>query len=272
MRKARNYKRVTVQPEKHHAIVRRNSALAQTQIQQSAAPKEVFAPIDSIPRIHADRLAAESLGRFTRNYKKVGRIDPILLGETVYIVGGGPSLNGFDFSTLDDKYTIAVNKSFLSLKNPTAIYWSDYRVFRWYQNEILQHQNTLKVTNKPQPDHPAIINLLSTGKHGLEKDPHGVRDGGNSGYAAINLAYHLGAKKIILLGFDMKTIEGKSHYHEGYEVGKKPDNKMYERLMLPSFDSISIALMQAKVKVYNASLESEIKCFQKIHLNQIFSV
>lgn len=272
MRKTKNFKKVTVQPDRHKAITRRNQNFVPT---TNTLPVEKPADVNVtqiIHRVNKEKITSEDLVKFSKNYKRIGRIDPIFLGETVYIVGGGPSLEGFDFSSLNNKITIAVNKSFLHLKNPTVIYWSDYRVYRWYENEILAHKNAHKITNKPLPDNAGVINLLSTGKFGLEKDPHGLRDGGNSGYAAMNLAYHFGAKKIILLGFDMKLINGKSHYHEGYDVNKKPDTKMYERLMLPSFDSIAEYLKKAKVQVYNASPESSITCFQKIDLAQIFSV
>jgi hypothetical protein len=43
-----------------------------------------------------------------------------------------------------------------------------------------------------------------------------IHTGGNSGYQAINLAYLWGAKKIILLGFTMREIDGKKHWHEDH--------------------------------------------------------
>lgn len=273
MRRTKNFKKVLVQPDRHKAIVRRNQNFTPIKDEEPVIRKS--ADINAhqmIHRINKEKITSEDLVKFSKNYKRIGRIDPIFLGETIYIVGGGSSLEGFNFHSLSDKITIAVNKSFQHLSNPTVIYWSDYRVYRWYENEILAYKNAHKVTNKPLPDNNAVINLLSTGKFGLERDPHGLRDGGNSGYAAINLAYHLGAKKIVLLGFDMKVINGKSHFHEGYDVHKKPDQRVYERLMLPSFDSMADLLKKQKVQVYNASPESAITCFQKIDLGQIFSV
>jgi len=211
--------------------------------------------------------------KLVRGYKKIGKIEPIYLGETIYIVGGGPSLKDFDFSSLKDKITIVVNKSFRHVPNPNAMYWSDTRLYGWFQEEI-DAMNCLKVTNKPFPANaPGVTNLLNTGKHGLERDPRCIRDGGNSGYAAINLAYHLGAKKIVLLGFDMKVDKSLSHYHGGYnQLTKIPDDALYKRLMLPSFDTIAQDLAQAKVKVYNANLQSAIECFPKITLAEIFSI
>lgn len=40
------------------------------------------------------------------------------------------------------------------------------------------------------------------GVGGLERDPDVVRNGGNSGHAALNVAYHLRYERIVLLGLD----------------------------------------------------------------------
>jgi len=54
---------------------------------------------------------------------------------------------------------------------------------------------------------------------GLSTDPETVHTGGNSGYQAINLALHLGATTIILLGFDMCWNGGKSHWFGDHPKG-----------------------------------------------------
>ena len=44
--------------------------------------------------------------------------------------------------------------------------------------------------------------LKNTGQRGLERQRTGLRTGLNSGAAAINLAVHFGATRILLLGYD----------------------------------------------------------------------
>lgn len=201
----------------------------------------------------------------TWKYDNYTYIDPIFLGDTVYIVGGGTSLKGFNFELLRDKTVIAVNKAFLHLPFAQVLYWSDTRFFEWHGKEISSFQG-IKVTCRPQPKRGDIINLLNTGKTGLETMSYGLRDGGNSGYAAINLAYHLGAKKIVLLGFDMQTNGKETHWHEGYT--STADNSAMERLMIPNFDSLVEPLEKRKVKVYNASPMSKLTCFDKISIEE----
>ena len=48
--------------------------------------------------------------------------------------------------------------------------------------------------------------IRSEDSPGLSKDRGLIYQGANSGYQAINLAYHLGGNPIILLGYDMKGV------------------------------------------------------------------
>jgi hypothetical protein len=198
-------------------------------------------------------------------YDNYTYIDPIFLGDTIYIVGGGPSLKGFDFNRLKDKTVIAVNKAFLQLPFAQVLYWSDTRFFEWHSKEI-EFFKGIKVTCRPQPKRSDVINLLNTGKTGLETMSYGLRDGGNSGYAAINLAYHLGAKRVVLLGFDMQTNGKETHWHDGYS--STADTGTMERLMIPNFDTLVEPLEKRKVKVYNASPISKLACFDKISIEE----
>ena len=95
---------------------------------------------------------------------------------------------------------------------------------------------------------------------------YGIRDGGNSGYAAINLAYHLGAKTIILLGFDMYTVGKDTHWHDGYT--STANTEVMSKLMVPNFDTLINPLDKRKVKVYNASPNSRLECFTKITIEE----
>jgi hypothetical protein len=198
-------------------------------------------------------------------YDNYTYIDPIFLGDTIYIVGGGTSLKGFDFNRLKDKVVIAVNKAFMHLPFAQVLYWSDTRFYEWHSKEVDNFKG-IKVTCRAQPKRGDIINLLNTGKTGLETMSYGLRDGGNSGYAAINLAYHLGAKRIVLLGFDMQTNGKETHWHEGYP--STADTETMARLMVPNFDTLIDPLEKRKVKVYNASQISKLESFPKISIEE----
>ena len=98
--------------------------------------------------------------------------------------------------------------------------------------------------------------------HGIGLGKNGIiHTGGNGGYQAINLAYLLGAKKIILLGFDMQRTEKKSHWH-----GDHPRNLNRTSDMngwIKNFCRLALDLRDESIKVINASRETALNCFEK---------
>lgn len=93
------------------------------------------------------------------------------------------------------------------------------------------------------------------GVSGLQKDP-GKISTGNSAYGALNLAYHLGAKKILLVG-----VDGTSARIEG---GRSRDLTHLDLL----FSTALRDLENAGIKVMNASPESKIRCFKRCSIEQ----
>ena len=141
------------------------------------------------------------------------------------------------------------------------------RVYSWYKKDIDKFKGQ-KYTIKPYGDLYKDIKILkNTGKSGLELDSTAIRHGNNSGYAAMNLAYHLGAKRIVLLGFDMQNIAGKSHFHEGYPT-RTTKNEVYGRSMIPLFASIVKPLKEKKIEVINACPNSALKFFKKLPIDK----
>jgi len=100
---------------------------------------------------------------------------------------------------------------------------------------------------------------------GLCIDPGAIHTGGNSGYQAINLAFHLGASHVILLGFDMKfSASGASHW-----FGDHPDNVRsgYQRF-IEAFKTIAD---QDLMEVINCSRDTALTCFKQMTLKEALS-
>ena len=74
------------------------------------------------------------------------------MSRDVFIIGGGSSLKGFDFSRLKNKETIAVNMSALDVPNPTYCITADSNIFRKVQEGYFNGVETtwVLVTN---PNH-----------------------------------------------------------------------------------------------------------------------
>lgn len=102
--------------------------------------------------------------------------------------------------------------------------------------------------------------------YGLTKEPSKVCWNFNSGSAAINLAYHLGCTRIILLGFDMDlSSSGTGHWHNLYN-GK---TNMPFAKHLAGFEQIAIDAKQLGIEIINASPLSKIENFPKMNVSDI---
>lgn len=183
--------------------------------------------------------------------------------NTIYVVAGGPSLTGYDWSKLRDKRVIAVNRSYEVLPYAEIVYFSDKRFFHWHEKGLIAH-SAVKVTGA-KLEHPEVDNVSFSGRGGLSTVPGVLRSGNCSGYAAINLAIQMGATSIVLLGFDMKFSAGDSHWHDGHPI---PNKERQFKKMLPFFETMLRTSRALNVSIINACPESAITCFQKIQLEQ----
>ena len=98
----------------------------------------------------------------------------------------------------------------------------------------------------------------------LSLDPTIVNNGNCSGYGAVNLAFHLGVNRIILVGFDMRVVDSQHNYHNEHRRKMKDD--IYQREYIPNFDSIREPLEKEGVVIFNATPESALKCFPMVSL------
>lgn len=183
----------------------------------------------------------------------------------VYVVGGGASLKGFDWGRLNGKRVMAVNRAYEVLPQAEVVYFSDFRFWIWNQDDLNSHAGR-KITSAAKIKQKNIERVKITGLTGIDTTPGCIRQGNNSGYGAINLALHLGATQILLLGFDMKFSGGQCHWHDGYPVLNS--EKMLKN-MLHYFDTMVEPMEKLGVEVINLNTESELHCFKKMSVEEI---
>lgn len=134
----------------------------------------------------------------------------------VFVIGAGPSLEGFDFTVLDG-YTIGANKSAI-VANTDCMYSLDWKFGLEYHDEILKYPGEIyfAVMGKHVTKYNPNITYLQSHREGTLSTNPKETVGLNSGYGALNVAVLKNAKKINLLGFDMK-LGSKKHFHGGYK-------------------------------------------------------
>lgn len=90
----------------------------------------------------------------------------------------------------------------------------------------------------------------------------GVGCGGNSGFAAMNLADVLGAETVYLLGFDLKGENGRAtNFHDGY--GDKPAHESICDRWLDAFRWASTRCRAKVVVLEVVEGDSRLDCWEK---------
>ena len=128
--------------------------------------------------------------------------------------------------------------------------------FKGISYTINDQENTDRNPN-PKYDLKRLKSKQS-GDLGKECIHYGVSGGGNSGYQAVNLAYQLGAKTIILLGFDMFG----DHY-----FGRHPpklDVCSPFKGFIESFESIT-----KDIEIINCTRTTALTCFPRKRLTDV---
>ena len=132
-----------------------------------------------------------------------------------------PSIYSPYMSGIYKKHVIAVNAAYLIGNWMDIIFFGDCPWFLDNEENLAKH-TALKVTNHPKIVRPWVKLLKRddrTESYGLHSSSDTVYWNGNSGAGAINLAALTGAKKIILVGFDMNIINSdESHWHNLYNT------------------------------------------------------
>jgi len=165
---------------------------------------------------------------------------PIWEGLDAFIIGGGTSLRGFDWTLLHDEKTIGCNQAFrLGERVCDICVFGDHKFlfgtngdFRQQNYEPMSQFKNPIVTSDPKCKNSKVPWLLfmprlSTGL--AKKDA--LAWNCNTGAMAINLALILGAKVVYLLGFDMRLDDkGKPNWHSEPLIDR-PRADVYPRMI-----------------------------------------
>jgi hypothetical protein len=93
-----------------------------------------------------------------------------------------------------------------------------------------------------------------------------VGSGGNSGFQALNLAVQFGAKRILLIGFDMSLSGGVHWYGKNtWPKANNPNDSNFQR-WIEAFDGAAATLKSLGVEVINCSPVSAIKSFPRLSI------
>lgn len=187
-------------------------------------------------------------------------------GATCYILGGGPSLPKADMNIVRKKRTIATNNAYQLAPWSEFLFFMDHVWFGEHQVRLASYHG-IKVSIGERFKTQKGIKFLQRGsKTMLSIIPTIVNNGNNSGYCAVNLAFHLGVTRIILVGFDMRVVDSKHNFHDEHQ--RKMLDNIYQKEYIPNFDSIKEPLQKRGVTIFNTCLDSDLKCFPFVSLKE----
>lgn len=119
---------------------------------------------------------------------------------------------------------------------------------------------------------PDVRVFKNSGYYGLELNENGLRNGGNSGYAAVNLAVHCGAKRILLLGYNFNRHGGKAHFFGNHPPGlqqQHSDSVFVSRRKL--FQTLVEPLASLGIQVTNCTPDTSLTAFPLGNLRDVLS-
>lgn len=194
---------------------------------------------------------------------KVARLFP---NATVVCLASGPSLTTEDVEYCRGKApVIAVNDTHRMAPFADVLYACDAK---WWEHHrgVPGFYGLKFALQSPAGRWPGVTVLKNDGVTGLAAEPSALCTGKNSGYQAINLAVHLGARRIVLLGYDMQSTGGKTHWF-GDHPRALQQTAPY-RMFLSMFDTIVQPLAALGITVLNCTRQTALKCFPRVSLEE----
>lgn len=181
-------------------------------------------------------------------------------GRDVFIIGGGPSLKNFDWSLLHPELTIGCNSAFTLGEQVCKIcLFEDLTWFETYKEELVRFKGSVfsscpHLHNGPHSK-VSWVWVVDRRASGLHSTALGWN--GNAGSCAINLALILGAKRVYLLGFDMKRVGSCSNWHDRILRPSATTPEVYQRFVR-SFKAVvrDWHIKYADREIWNLTVES----------------
>lgn len=186
---------------------------------------------------------------------------------TIVCIGGGPSLTAADVEMCRGRApVVAISDAWRLAPWADVLYSCDPTWWRVHGGVPAFGGLKYGLAHPKERHEPGVIALANTGDHGLEREPSGLRaglrGGSNSGYQAINLSVHLGASRIVLLGYDMQpAANGRTHWFGAHSDPLK--NASPYGMFRRSFEALVDPLRAIGVVVVNASRQTALTAFPR---------
>jgi len=187
--------------------------------------------------------------------------------DTVAIIAGGASLKSEKhLPLLDGVSTIVVNDAYRLKPDADILYAADYA---WWEHHgyvpefggqrWTQHRGTTEWAARARERGLFVVESRMDCTS-LSMDPAVIHTGANSAFQALNLAVLGGARRVLLLGVDLKG----PHWFGDHPTGLNRTSPY--PVFRASFEAVAPQLAEIGVEVVNCSRSSALQCFPKMTL------
>lgn len=210
-------------------------------------------------------------------------------GETVFVIAGGPSVGAQDVEALRGRKVIVVNSSYGRAPFAQFLFfadnrwWMEHRERKALKRAVAEGMRVFTVSKAATalaggiPLHklrrlcPNMRPERGALGPGLSEASDAVVAQRTSLQGAINMAVHLGAARIILLGADMgRSADGRSHHHDKHPWENRAGNKTWD-IQMGQLALLVPVLAAKQISVINTSLESRIPWWTKAPLGDVLA-
>lgn len=215
------------------------------------------------------------------------------LGQRCVIVCNGPSLNKMDLSFLRNEITIGLNKIFLGTRRfgfyPRYYVAVNKKVLEQSESEIKSMTSIKFLSNRcsdifEKNATTYILDSSSPQERFCKNIEKGIEEGWTVTYAALQVAYYLGFKEVVIIGMDHRYVyegepneerlligEDTNHFAPSYFSGVKWDNPD----LAMSEESYSVArhvFEESDRRIIDATVDGACTIFEKRDYRDIFQL
>lgn len=195
-------------------------------------------------------------------------------GLTVALIGGGPSLADLDLDVLRGHRLIAINSGCRKVR-PIAT-----------ANDPLYFTDNSWNENRPELAHGWPGPIITSNRNAKARLGDAVKRidftalverlgafpdhvGASSGHSAACLAAVMGARRIVLIGFEAQAVNGRTHGHDDYY---QHDLAAFRDRYLPAWRGMAGVFKRLNVEVVNATPQSAITDFRFASLTEALRI
>lgn len=183
-------------------------------------------------------------------------------GAPCVIAASGPSLSQQQIEAVKAASAvrlIVTNSTWVRAPFADVIYGCDFQWWKAYHLQIKYAglHGRCWTQDRSAAERFQLHYVRTEGRQGL--GTKALRVNGNSGAGAINLAYLFGCRRILLIGFDMREVDGKKHWHADHPaplVQKQTFGDWIHKFMTLASD-----LKANGCQVINCTPGSALQCF-----------